>query len=173
MSFNSQNDSIRQRMLLGILALIVVTVGGWQIWSWQKNVPTLGVPMKPLESMSGALSSDRKENENRVQPGSATPSDTQRHDSSKLTAAENAAISERMMEAKRLLDALDVTNAKQEMDYTSDTRHAVVVRIEAPTVEQLVPIYDLLSKASKDFPADTEAAKTFCSTAWKWPICAA
>lgn len=66
-----------------------------------------------------------------------------------------------MSEAKRLLDALDVTNAKREMEQTSDTHRTVAVRVEAPTVEQLAPIYALLSKAAQDFPVGYEAEKEF------------
>ncbi len=79
----------------------------------------------------------------------------------KLTDAERAVISERMSEATRLLNIIEVSNAKREMDQVTDGHHVIAVRVEAPTVEQLAPIYDLLSNASKQFPANSVAEKAF------------
>ena len=133
----------------------------WLVCSGRKSAPVSGA----LVSLSGAEVKAqvfaKVDEERESASATAAPPDTQNSASTKLTDAESVAISERMAEAKRLLVALDVTNAKREMEHTSDTHRTVAVRVEAPTVEQLAPIYDLLSKASKDFPAASNAAKEF------------
>ena len=153
MNFCCQHRCDRQRLLFGIFVLMLVGLAGWLFWSKGESARRFSAPKARMNFANDASRVEQVTGEAFAsEQGNVSPT---------LTDEEKALISEIMAEAKRLLNGIEASNAKREMDMVKDGRHFIAVRVEAPTVEQLQPIYDLLSDAQKQFAADSEVGKIF------------
>lgn len=144
----------KQRLRFWLFPAMLAGLAGWYLWPKGETARTLSAPNAQVSFAN---------EEPRIEQAAAELSASEQESvSPKLTDAANEVISEHLLEANRLLDAIDASNAKREMDLVKDGRRIIAVRVEAPTVEQFTPIYDLLSDASKQLSGNPEVQKEFC-----------